>query len=113
MKKNKKIYKYTGFEQGPIRPPSEAKSLLIRVTRNCPWNRCTFCPVYKKRNFSIRPVEHVIQDIEMVFKHVNAILQIADENKNIIRADLRKYINSIEQNEMRALNAAWHWFMMT
>ena len=38
---------YAGFEQGPIRPPSEAASLLVRVTRNCPWNRCTFCPVYK------------------------------------------------------------------
>jgi len=29
---------YQGFEQGPIRPPSEADSLLIRVTRNCLWN---------------------------------------------------------------------------
>ena len=35
------------FEQGPIRPPSEARSLLVRVIRNCAWNRCTFCPVYK------------------------------------------------------------------
>jgi radical SAM superfamily enzyme YgiQ (UPF0313 family) len=34
------------FEQGPIRPPSEATSLLVRVVRNCPWNRCAFCPVY-------------------------------------------------------------------
>ena len=33
------------FEQGPIRPPSEAKSLLLRFTRNCPWNKCKFCPV--------------------------------------------------------------------
>ena len=50
---------YRGFEQGPIRPPSEAKSLLIRVTRNCPWNKCTFCPVYKNSKFSIRNVEPV------------------------------------------------------
>ena len=25
------------FEQGPIRPPNEARSLLLRVARNCPW----------------------------------------------------------------------------
>ena len=55
---------YRGFEQGPIRPPSEAHSLLLRVTRNCPWNRCTFCPVYKGTQFSIRPVAHVLRDID-------------------------------------------------
>ena len=43
---------YGGYEQGPIRPPSEAGSLLLRVTRNCPWNRCKFCPVYKGAEFS-------------------------------------------------------------
>lgn len=28
------------FEQGPIRPPAEASSLLVRTTRGCPWNKC-------------------------------------------------------------------------
>ena len=51
------------FEVGPIRPPSEAYSLLIRVTRNCPWNRCKFCHVYKGRKFELRPVEEIKQDI--------------------------------------------------
>lgn len=53
-----------GFEQGPIRPPSEAFSLLLRVTRNCPWNRCQFCPVYKTGKFSRRPAAEVIADID-------------------------------------------------
>jgi biotin synthase-like enzyme len=51
------------FELGPIRPPSEAFSLLIRVTRNCSWNRCWFCPLYKGEKFQLRPVEEVKQDI--------------------------------------------------
>jgi hypothetical protein len=51
------------FELGPIRPPSEAFSLLIRVTRNCPWNRCKFCPIYKGDKFQLRPVAEVKQDI--------------------------------------------------
>lgn len=54
---------YCGFELGPIRPPSEAYSLLIRVTRNCPWNRCRFCSIYKGSRFGLRPVEHVKEDI--------------------------------------------------
>ncbi len=52
------------FEQGPIRPPSEAQSLLVRVIRSCTWNRCTFCPVYKGTKSSLRPVEDVLADVE-------------------------------------------------
>lgn len=52
-----------GYEQGPIRPPSEAGSLLVRVSRNCPWNHCAFCPVYKGQKFSFRPVDEVLADL--------------------------------------------------
>ena len=54
------------FEIGPIRPPSEAESLLLRVTRNCPWNKCKFCTIYKKHNFSTRPIEDIKADIDRV-----------------------------------------------
>ena len=56
--------KNLSFEQGPIRPPNEARSLLLRVTRNCPWNQCLFCPVYKGRKFSLRTVDEIKQDIQ-------------------------------------------------
>lgn len=52
------------FEQGPIRPPSEARSLLIRVTRNCPWNKCAFCHTYRGTRFERRPVEDIQKDIQ-------------------------------------------------
>ncbi len=51
------------FEQGPIRPPSEAKSLLIRATRNCPWNKCAFCHTYHDTKFELRTVEEIKEDI--------------------------------------------------
>ena len=56
------------FEQGVIRPPSEASSLLVRVTRNCPWNRCHICPAYKGKKFSKRTVEEVKRDIDEMAK---------------------------------------------
>jgi radical SAM superfamily enzyme YgiQ (UPF0313 family) len=62
------------FEQGPIRPPSEARSLLIRVTRNCPWNKCAFCHTYRDTKFELRSVEEVKEDIQ----HTS---DIADEIK--------------------------------
>ena len=52
---------------GPIRPPSEGRdhSLLIRATRNCPWNRCRFCPVYKGQKFEYRSVAEIKEDVDV------------------------------------------------
>ena len=74
------------FEQGVIRPPSEASSLLVRVTRNCPWNRCHICPAYKGKKFSRRSVAEVKNDIDMMAeayalqltRFTSAFLQDAD-----------------------------------
>lgn len=63
-----------GFEQGPIRPPSEAASLLVRVTRNCPWNRCAFCPVYKGRPYSARATEEILADLAQM-RQASDVLQ--------------------------------------
>jgi len=65
------------FELGPIRPPSEAYSLLIRATRNCPWNRCQFCPVYKGQKFELRPTEDIIKDIEKAKAIADEIKELA------------------------------------
>lgn len=65
------------FELGPIRPPSEAFSLLIRVTRNCSWNRCKFCPIYKGTKFQLRSVVEVKQDIDTAKAIVDRIKELA------------------------------------
>lgn len=101
---------YRGFEQGPIRPPSEAYSLLIRVTRNCPWNRCTFCPVYKESRFSIRSVDHVKGDIDTVHRSVEIIQKIADNHGNLSRTAIREAVGNYEQLDPGGFNAALSWF---
>ncbi len=101
---------YHGFEQGPIRPPSEADSLLIRVTRNCPWNHCRFCPVYKGRRFSLRPVDHVIEDIEQVHRYVEAIREAAGESGRLTPADVNRISQTVQPADSAALQAALHWF---
>ena len=65
------------FELGPFRPPSEAFSLLLRLTRNCPWNRCRFCGMYKGQRFELRPVEEIKRDIEAVKKLRDRIVELA------------------------------------
>lgn len=66
------------FELGPIRPPSEAHSILLRVTRNCPWNKCAFCPVYKNQKFSLRTLEEIKNDIDSMHSIYSMIMAKAD-----------------------------------
>jgi hypothetical protein len=99
---------YRGFEQGPIRPPSEAGSLLLRLTRNCPWNQCTFCPVYKQAQFSLRPMDHVLKDISMVSRHVDRLRNA--QTKGILGRDaLTQLLNETDDSEMDAFHAAINW----
>jgi hypothetical protein len=59
------------FELGPIRPVDEADSLLIRTTRNCPWNKCAFCVNYHSEKFSIRSTAEIKKDIEAAADYYN------------------------------------------
>ena len=53
------------YEGTVYRPPSEAESLLIQATIGCPHNNCTFCGMYRKTKFRIRPVADIKEDLLM------------------------------------------------
>ena len=108
--KKKKIDKYKGFEQGPIRPPSEASSLLIRLTRNCPWNQCTFCRVYKKRKFSLRSVENIIKDIDVLHGYIEGVKRIVKPGGYAGSDVIKTLYNSFEEKDRMALGAAMNWY---
>ena len=90
------------YELPPMRPPSEARSLLIRVMRGCPWNYCTFCSAYKNvpRKTLMRSVEEVESDIDELRMHCDDVRRqgyvvapatafLADSNAIIVKtADL-------------------------
>jgi len=77
------------YDYPPYRPPSEANSLLLRVTRGCPWNQCTFCSMYKDMPFQRRPVEEVLQDIDtarhLYGTHVRTVF-LGDSNSLVLHA---------------------------
>ncbi|RQW84213.1 MAG: radical SAM protein [Geobacter sp.] len=101
---------YQGFEQGPIRPPSEAQSLLVRVTRNCHWNRCAFCPVYKGTRFSIRPVEQVLRDLDSVAHHVENLVLLSAGPGLLMEEDVREAFKALPPEETAAFRAALSWY---
>jgi uncharacterized Fe-S cluster-containing MiaB family protein len=105
----KKEQTYYGFEQGPIRPPSEANSLLIRVSRNCPWNRCTFCSVYKKEKFTLRPVEHVIEDIDQIHQVVSIVQQEAQKSGTLTAEQVNQIAEQYYGDARNVFYTAVNW----
>ena len=101
---------YKGIEVGPIRPPSEAHSLLLRLTRNCPWNRCKFCGLYKGERFSRRPVEHIIKDIDLIRGFVSEIDAMASLPYGERHVRLEKLQNRLDGNGWIAFHMARDWY---
>lgn len=105
------LNRFHGFEVGPIRPPSEARSLLIRVTRNCQWNRCTFCPVYKGKEFSIRSVDDILSDIDLLSKHTSRLREAFHSPTTITKDALWPLIKEVDPSELPAFDYALKWFV--
>jgi hypothetical protein len=102
------------FEQGPIRPPSEASSLLIRVTRNCPWNKCAFCHTYRGTKFELRAVEEVKKDIQSMKDIADAVTELSwkmgeggQVNRNVLK---HIYNGDDDYNDYTYSVAAWLYF---
>lgn len=51
------------------RPPGEWKSYLLQCTVGCSHNACTFCGMYKNKRYYVRPMEDILEDIELARVH--------------------------------------------
>jgi radical SAM superfamily enzyme YgiQ (UPF0313 family) len=95
------MFTQSPYEVGPIRPPSEAGSLLIRATRNCPWNKCEFCPTYKGLRFERRPLEDILADIDTAAAYHGDRFQTAfiqDANSLVMKTeDLVQVISRLKE----------------
>ncbi len=90
------------YDFPPFRPPSEANSLLLRVTRGCPWNRCAFCSMYKEMKFEIRDLEEVLGDIELardLYGERVGTVFIGDSNSLLAKTEmLVKILNALSSS---------------
>lgn len=54
------------YDEPVWRPPSEANSFILQVTLGCSFNRCSFCSMYRTKEFAVRDLEDTFRDIDRV-----------------------------------------------
>lgn len=72
------------------RPPSEADALILQATIGCSWNHCTYCDMYRDKNFRIRPLEESLEDLDGVERGVREQVErlfVADGDALIMPLD--------------------------
>ncbi|HHX13381.1 MAG TPA: B12-binding domain-containing radical SAM protein [Clostridiales bacterium] len=88
------------YEGMVYRPPSEAYSLIIQVTIGCAHNKCTFCGMYKDKQFRIRPLDEVLADLDSArsyYRHVDRIF-LADGDALVLPTEhLQRILEKIRE----------------
>ena len=54
------------YDHPLYRPPSEANSVIFQVTLGCSFNECSFCDMYRSKEYTERPWEKVRGEIDMM-----------------------------------------------
>lgn len=87
------------YEGSLYRPPSEAYSYILQVTIGCSHNRCTFCNMYMEKQFRVRPLDDVLEDLVMARRAYRKVQRIflADGDALIVKtSELRAILGTIK-----------------
>ena len=83
------------------RPPSEANSLIFQITLGCSFNKCSFCNMYRTKEYSERPLEEIKKEIEMMSQlqpEVTRIFLADGDALNVATENIIKILNCIKGN---------------
>lgn len=56
---------FDNYDTPVFRPPSEARSFILRVTRGCAHNKCTYCNMYRGVPFQLLKDEEISRQIAL------------------------------------------------
>jgi radical SAM superfamily enzyme YgiQ (UPF0313 family) len=51
------------YEGMLFRPPSEADSYILQATIGCSWNKCTYCAMYRDKQYRVRELDESLEDL--------------------------------------------------
>lgn len=101
--------KQTTYRIGPIRPPSEANSLLLQITEGCTWNRCKFCELYKHEGFKAFPVESIKRDIDVMAEYAEIASEYQREDGSWNKKAALEKLNHMTREEQNCYYLVYRW----
>lgn len=85
-----------GYDYPLYRPPSEANSIIFQVTLGCSFNKCSFCNMYRTKEYSERPWEEIKSEIDVVSKSFPQTERIFLADGDAINLDSEKLIQILD-----------------
>ncbi len=85
-----------GYDYPLYRPPSEANSIIFQVTLGCSFNKCSFCNMYRTKEYSERPWEEIKSEIDVVSKSFPQTERIFLADGDAINLDTEKLIQILD-----------------
>jgi len=58
-------HSFLQYEEPLYRPPSEANNLILQITVGCRFNQCSFCSMYKHKQYRLKTLDEIKHDIEL------------------------------------------------
>lgn len=101
--------KQTTYRIGPIRPPSEAHSLLLQITEGCTWNRCKFCGLYKQEGFKAFTVESIKEDIDVMAEYAEIAKDYQREDGSWNKKAALEKLNRMNREEQNCYYLVYRW----
>lgn len=99
------------FRIGPIRPPSEAKSLLLQITEGCSWNKCKFCDLYNNSRFRAFSVESIKQDIDVMAEYAESARRHHQSDGTWDHQAIRSEMERLPYEEQNCYHMIYHWLV--
>lgn len=101
--------KQTIYRIGPIRPPSEANSLLLQITEGCTWNRCKFCGLYKHEGFKAFTVESIKQDIDVMAEYAEMAKEFQNADGSWDKRAMMASLETMNREEQTCYYLIYRW----
>ena len=103
---------HTGtFRIGPIRPPSEATSLLLQVTNGCTWNKCRFCRIYRHTKFKAYSADSIRRDIDTMVLYAQRARRHRDSSGRWDIDSLNREIMMSKGDEQQCFYMVANWLV--